>query len=81
MADFELVTWFALIAPRGTPAEVINRLSQASRSTLAGTELRTLFREQGVEPQASTPRELADRIKRDRARWAVIIKQSGFQLD
>ncbi len=81
LADFELVTWFALIAPRGTPAEVINRLSQASRSTLAGAELRTLFREQGVEPQASTPRELADRIKRDRARWAVIIKQSGFQLD
>ncbi len=81
LADFELVTWFSLMAPRGTSSEAIARLGAAARSTLAGAELRELFREQGLEPRPSTPRELAERIGRDRLRWAGIIRATGFQLD
>jgi tripartite-type tricarboxylate transporter receptor subunit TctC len=81
LADFELVTWFSLMAPRGMPPEALARIGTAARNVLGASELREVFREQGVEAHASSPRELADRMARDRVRWAAIIKATGFQLD
>lgn len=79
--SFESTTNFALFAPAGTPRPVIDRLHQAVRTVLAGTELRDKLRRQGVEIVGSTPDELRRAAAAESAKWARIIRERHIALD
>lgn len=73
--------WHGIFAPGGTPQPAIDRLSAAIVAALQPHELREKFVALGLEPTGTTPNELAAIIAADSARWAPIVKATGFSAD
>jgi len=76
-ADVDM--WYGLFAPKGTPAEIVSRLNSESSAILKSDEAREAFGKQGLMPATSTPGELGDIVKRDKARWAEIVEKRGIK--
>ncbi len=70
---FDASTWWALFAPVGTPAAIVDRLSAEVRIALASPSLREKFTLLGGVPKGSSPKELGDFIASDREKWTKII--------
>ena len=77
--DFDLTAWYGVMVPRGTPPEIINRLNGAVVKVLQVPAVRELLEKQGLEPQASTPAELAKELRDDVAKFAKLLKDAGVQ--
>jgi tripartite-type tricarboxylate transporter receptor subunit TctC len=77
---FEAVPWFGLVAPAGTPREVIDKLHAETVKTLAMAEVRKKFDELGLEPVGNTPAEFAAVIRKEMPEWAKVIKEAGIKL-
>jgi len=73
--------WFGLIAPKGTPAEVLARLNTEVRKAVASVELSGAIATQGLDAAASSPQEFAELIDKEMARWAQVVKTSGFKAE
>jgi tripartite-type tricarboxylate transporter receptor subunit TctC len=80
MAGFESPTWFCMIAPKGTPKEVIALLNEETRKAIAQPALRTRLDQAGVEPQFMSPEQIKNFLLEEVAKWEVIVKQSGAKL-
>ncbi len=80
-AGFEATSWFALLAPAGTPAPVVRKLHQETIKALNAPDLRAKFSELGMDIVGSTPGQLAAIIRADIPKWAKVIKDSGAKLD
>jgi tripartite-type tricarboxylate transporter receptor subunit TctC len=81
---FEVTIWHGLYAPRGTPAEVVNRLSQALQFALRDEKLAQRFRELGtdvVSQDRATPAAHRDFWQADIAKWRPIIQAAGQYAD
>jgi tripartite-type tricarboxylate transporter receptor subunit TctC len=76
---FELVTWYALFAPAGTPAPVISRLNTETATVLKDAVMQKRFADQGLEPTIMTPQALGQFASNDIARWAKLIKAAGIK--
>lgn len=81
LPGFDVGTWFAIVAPAGTPAAIVNRLSAEIAKAVAGRETREKLAAQGVEAIGSTPAELARIIQADVAKWAAVVKRGGVTAD
>src|SRR3979490_1251749 len=79
VADYDVVSWNALFAPRGTPPEIVSRLNGALRDILAGAEVKKRLIELGIEAKASTPQEISARLKSDIDKWKKVIEKAGIQ--
>jgi len=77
----EAVGWFAVLAPAGTPAPVIQRLSRELNAVLRLPEVREQFANAGLEPLPGTPAALTELMVRETAKWAAVIKRSGATVD
>jgi tripartite-type tricarboxylate transporter receptor subunit TctC len=77
---FEAVPWFGLVAPAGTPKDVLEKLHAETVKTLAMPEVRKKFDELGLEPVGNTPAEFAAIIKKETPEWAKVIKDAGIKL-
>jgi tripartite-type tricarboxylate transporter receptor subunit TctC len=77
--DAEVVGWNSVVAPAGTPNEVVATLNQHIRAIVEGADFRKRMLELGGEPKASTPEELAARLKSDIAMWAGVVKKAGLE--
>jgi len=77
---FEAVPWFGLLAPSGTPKDVVDKLHSETVKTLAMPEVRKKFDELGLEPVGNTPAEFASVIKKEMPEWAKVIKDAGIKL-
>ena len=73
--------WFAVYAPAKTPEATIRQLNAAINKALASAELRERFTRLGLEPSGGTAAELGARMAQDTARWAPVVKASGFRAD
>ena len=80
-AGLEGIGWQAFYTRTGTPHSTVDRLSRAIVSAIKSPEVDLRLRELGLEPVGSTPDELASRAEEDTARWAPIVKASGFRAD
>jgi len=78
---FEATSWFALLAPAGTPAPVVRKLHAETVKALAAPDLRAKFAELGMDIVAGSPEQLAAIIRADIPKWAKVIKDSGAKLD
>ena len=77
---FEAVPWFGLLAPAGTPKDVVDKLHAETVKTLALPEVRKKFDELGLDPVGNTPAEFAAVIKKETPEWAKVIKDAGIKL-
>ena len=76
---FELVTWYALFAPAGTPAAIINRLNSETAKVLKDPDIQKRFGDQGLEPTIMSPAELKRFAENDVNRWARLIKAAKIK--
>jgi tripartite-type tricarboxylate transporter receptor subunit TctC len=77
---FEAVPWFGLLAPAGTPNDVVNRLHDEIVKAMAMPEVRKKFDELGLEAVGNTPAEFAALIRKETPEWAKVIKDAGIKL-
>ena len=78
---FESNVWYGMLAPAGTPAEVVDKLNEEVLNILRMNDAKELFAVQGIEIIGSSPAEFAAYIKSELAKWAVVVKKSGTKVD
>jgi len=78
---YESAAWFAIVAPKGTPKAVVDRLNKDIAKASADPNVRARFIELGAEPQASSPEELQRYINSEIKKWTEIIKKGGITLE
>jgi len=78
VAEYDVVSWNALFAPAATPKDVVNTLNGALQEILADADVRNRLLELGIEAKASTPQEIADRLKSDIGKWRKVIEKAGI---
>ena len=78
---FEVDTWWGLVAPAGTPADVIVRLNAAFAEALRAPETQQRFAQLMAEPVPTTPEQFGALMARERARYEPVVKRSGAKVD
>ncbi|QTD44285.1 Bug family tripartite tricarboxylate transporter substrate binding protein [Ottowia testudinis] len=78
---FEVDTWWGLVAPAGTPREVIQRLNSAFTDALRMPETQQRFAQLMAEPVPTTPEQFGQFMARERARYEQVVKRSGAKVD
>ncbi|MDR1969109.1 MAG: tripartite tricarboxylate transporter substrate binding protein [Burkholderiaceae bacterium] len=78
---FEVDTWWGLVAPAGTPPEVIARLNAAFTAALRAPETQQRFAQLMAEPVPTTPKQFGEFMARERARYEPVVKRSGARVD
>lgn len=78
---FKFLGWNGVMAPRGTPRAVINRVNAALVQALKSPEARQLYAAQGEEPSWTTPEEYAKLIREDYERYGKVVKQAGVKVE
>ena len=81
LPGYDVSTWFGLVAPAGTPREIVTRLNAAIVKGLAATETRERLLAQGIEPLGSTPAEFSKLLRDELPKWANVVKVSGARID
>jgi tripartite-type tricarboxylate transporter receptor subunit TctC len=81
LAGYSAYVWLGLLAPRGTPAPVVERLNRELKAALATPEVRGYFTEAGIEPLGTTPAEFDAFFRDERDRWARVVKDTGAKID
>ena len=76
---FEATSWFALMAPAGTPKPIIDKVRAESLKVLADPEMKKKFNNIGLDLVGSTPEETRAAIAADIPKWAKVIKEAGIQ--
>ncbi|WP_165720302.1 Bug family tripartite tricarboxylate transporter substrate binding protein [Bordetella trematum] len=77
LPDFKSNSWYGAVAPAGTPAAIVELLSNEFAQVLALPEVRTQLAEQGLVPLGTTPQAFSEHIKTEIANAAQMVKQSG----
>lgn len=77
LKGFELLAWYAMYAPAGTPQSLIDRLNQTIVTAMAKPEVSSKFVALGLEPMTSTPKQLADFNLSELEKWGRVIKRTG----
>src|SRR5918997_3371626 len=81
LPGFEATSWFALFAPKGTPAATVAKLNQEVRKALETPELQKRFAELGGEIRPMSPDELAAYVRSEHDKWAKVVKTAGAKLE
>lgn len=81
VTNFESGTWGVLLAPKGTPKEIIARLNAAANAGAKTREVLDFYKRNGSTPRGGTPEFCYEFMKRDREKWAPVIISSGAQVD
>ena len=81
LAGFAVAPWFGLLAPAGTPADVVTRINDDVAALMTTKEVIDAFAAQGAEPFRTTPAEFAALLRHDIDKWAVVVRESGAKVD
>ena len=81
LKGFEASSWFGLLAPAGTPPEIVNRIQQEVAKALAAPAFKEKLQAQGAIPSGITPAEFAKLIDSEHRKWAQVVKASGAKVD
>jgi len=79
--NYEVSTWYALWAPKGTPKEVIDRLYTETTKALNSPEMKQVWLQNGSETPAFTPDQFATFQHAEIKRWAEVVQRSGAKID
>jgi len=78
---YEASVWLALLAPAGTPKDIVVRLNSEIAKVMIAPDTKKALYDAGVEPTPSTPEAMADYMVKDMERWAKVIKDTGIKLE
>ena len=81
LPDFEAVSWYALMAPTGTPMPVVDKLQSATATVLAKPEVKERLAALGFETGGGKPQALAATINTETARWADVLKKRNIRIE
>jgi tripartite-type tricarboxylate transporter receptor subunit TctC len=81
LKGFEASSWFGLLAPAGTPPEVIQRIQQEVAKSLGTPAVKEKLLAQGAIPGGNTPADFAKFIEAEHVKWARVVKASGAKVD
>jgi len=81
LPGFEVIVWYGIFAPAGTPEAIINRLNGELRKITAMPDVRKRLTEEGADAINSSPREFANRIQKDYEIWKKVVDSSGAKAD
>jgi len=78
---YEASIWYGMVAPKGTPAEVIDTLSKAMNAVLAQPQMKARLAELGCTPMPMGPAELGSLLAAETAKWGKVVKFAGVSAD
>ena len=78
---YEAYVWMGLLAPKGTPAAIVERLHRELMQVLATSEVRTYMASAGIEIVGSTPAEFGAFFRHEREQWAKVVRETGSKAD
>ena len=78
---YEVVNWFGIVAPAGTPRAIVARINKDFNDALASPKLRELLATQGADAVGGSPEDFGRIIRADFAKWAKVVKESGAKVD
>lgn len=78
LADYSAANWYGLLAPRGTPVDIVTQLNKEVAAALSAEDVRSRVVNLGFEPMTSTPAEFGEFLKREIAKWARVLKSAGI---
>lgn len=81
LAGFQSGSWQGLLAPAGTPRDVVAKLNKAVVEVLNAPDIKEKLAQQGAEVVGDTPEHFADFMRADHAKWAKIVKETGIKAD
>ncbi|MDZ4295039.1 MAG: tripartite tricarboxylate transporter substrate-binding protein, partial [Hydrogenophaga sp.] len=81
LPGFEASSWFGLLAPAGTPPEIVNRLQQETAKALNLPAVKERLLSLGAIPGGDTPQAFARQIDAEISKWAAVVKASGAKVD
>jgi tripartite-type tricarboxylate transporter receptor subunit TctC len=79
--DFDVSSWFGMVAPAGTPRDVVDRLNAEFLRILESPEVRATFARQGLEAEGGTAEQFGEYIAAEHRRWAPVVKALGIKLE
>jgi tripartite-type tricarboxylate transporter receptor subunit TctC len=77
---FENQGWFGLVAPTGTPSEIVQKIYRDTKKALEAADLRARLAAQGLSPVGNTPEELGRAMKEETALWARVVKERQIRV-
>ncbi len=81
LKGYEASSWFGLLAPAGTPPDIVNKIQQEIAKAMARPEVKDKMLAQGAIPSGNTPAEFAKHIDAEIKKWAGVVKASGAKVD
>jgi tripartite-type tricarboxylate transporter receptor subunit TctC len=81
LPGFEAVSWYALVAPTGTPREAVTRIHADTAKVLQIPEVRERLAAMGAEPSGESPAELGTRMKAESERWGEVVRKAKIRAD
>lgn len=79
VTGYEAVQWYGLMAPAGTPKDIVAKLNKAVVFALQDSGVRERFQASGADPVGNTPEEFAALVRSDMAKWAKVVKAAGIK--
>ncbi len=81
LPGYSAYVWLGLMAPKGTPQAIVERLHREVTAALEAESVKRYFTEAGIEAAGSSPAEFAAYFREERDRWARVIKDTGAKID
>jgi len=81
LAGYSAYVWMGLLAPKGTPPAIVERLNRELKAALATPEVTGFMNEAGIEMVGSPPAEMDSYFREERDRWARIVRETGARVD
>lgn len=72
--SYQLMLWYGMVAPKGTPQAIVDRLSRELKAALAEPDMQSRLKEGGTDPIGSSPKELVSFVDAEVAKWRTLIK-------
>jgi tripartite-type tricarboxylate transporter receptor subunit TctC len=81
LANYEVTTWYGVLAPAGTPRPIVERLNAELVRIMHAPDLQPRLAATGTEPRTSTPEEFADYVKTEMAKWGRVVRDAGLKAE
>jgi tripartite-type tricarboxylate transporter receptor subunit TctC len=81
LAGYEASSWFGILAPAGTPPDIVRKLQQEIAKSLSSPAVKDKLVAQGADPVGNTPEQFASHIQAETKKWAAVVKASGAKVD